>query len=139
MLPDLNNLPDNFDITYHLANQDFIGSDITNHLSELLSIITEGQISGKISIEIASFNRQIDITFFSVLTLIVSQSPNTVVDFILKQASEEDKNYFRIRAKLLNFIYSCRLTVGKRNFYLDRKSTRLNSSHPRLSRMPSSA
>ena len=30
-------------------------------------------------------------------------------------------------------------SVSERRFFPDRKSTRLNSSHPRLSRMPSSA
>ena len=41
----------------------------------------------------------------------------------------------------LGFFWALGLTVFTQFFtrYVDRKSTRLNSSHPRLSRMPSSA
>ena len=40
---------------------------------------------------------------------------------------------------LITNLMNDRKYIGKKNFYLDRKSTRLNSSHMSESRMPSSA
>ena len=48
-------------------------------------------------------------------------------------------NALRVQSGLLPFAVSSQLTTSATRLAADRKSTRLNSSHSRASRMPSSA
>ena len=62
--------------------------------------------------------------------------------FLLEKSQYNDSislSYFSMYNSLLVLFYSCGIKCENHNASIDRKSTRLNSSHTDISRMPSSA